>query len=134
MSSTTSNSFRRNLFAAAVKRETVTVPDLGTVEVRGMTAAQKGRVVNQAKTDADTIDLAAYYPALLIETVYDPESGSALFTVGDTEAIGAAPADLVEQLANIAQRLSGGGTEAKVLEKNSGATANDAISSASPSA
>lgn len=132
---------RTKLFAAQIKRELVELPSLDAiVEVRGLTAGARSRVLAQtqlekpASEDGATatggIDFEKYYPALLIETVFDPETNAPVFSVGDTEALNDLPADVVDTLAAVAQRLSGLGTAAKALEKNSDAIPSDATASA----
>lgn len=131
---------RERLLAANVRRDTLTLPvgDGGaaiTVEVRGVTAGARGRILNAARTDNGTLDFERYYAHLVIETAHDPESGEPLFAAADLEAVNALPSPLVAQLAELAEALSGLGAEnSEALEKNSAALPSDGTASSSPSA
>lgn len=131
-----SNARNTILGSAKVKRETVTLTIEGepvVVEVRGITAGGRGRLLNSARTDDGTLDFERYYAQLVIETAHDPASGQPLFGAADLDAVNALPAPVVQQLAEAAESLSGlGGGAAEVLEKNSAATGNVATASDSP--
>jgi len=121
---------RGSLFAATVKSEMVTLAELGvTVEVRGMPAGARGRVLNIARQEDNSMDFEKYFPALLTETVFVPGTDEKMFSAGDQEAINALPNGVVEKLSAVAQRLSGLGDAAKVLEKNSVPTTSAGTSS-----
>jgi hypothetical protein len=127
---TASASLRGKIFGASLKSEAVAIPELDTtVEVRGMSAGARGRVLNIARQEDNSMDFEKYFPALLIETVYDPETGTPLFSAADTDAINALPNRIVESISSVAQRLSGLGDAAKVLEKNSAPTTSAGTSS-----
>jgi len=126
------STLRSKLFGAAVKKEPLLIPELdATVEIRGMTAGAKGRVLTYSRIEGSTnaIDFERYTTRLVIESVYDPESGEQLFGPADSELIGSMPADVVEQMTDVANRLSGTASAAVVLEKNSAPTPTDDTSS-----
>lgn len=115
-----------------MRSEIVPLPDLNTsVEVRGVTAGAKGRLMNSSRDEEGVLDYERYYAQLVIETAYDPETHEKLFAEGDYEALNALPAHVVSTLANKAEALSGAGPAYAVLEKNSGATESVATDSAS---
>lgn len=126
----TKDALRGSLFRAAVKSELVTLTELGvTVEVRGMPAGARGRVLNIARQEDNSMDFEKYFPALLVETVFVPSSEEKMFSAADEEAINALPNGVVERLSAVAQRLSGLGDATKVLEKNSAPTTSADTSS-----
>lgn len=130
---------RERLLAANVRRQTtiVSFPSGETmlVEVRGVTAGARGRILNAARTEAGTLDFERYYAHLVIETVHDPETGQPLFGAADLEAVNALPSPIVQQLAEVAEVLSGlGAPNAEALEKNSAALPSDGTDSSSQSA
>src|ERR1041385_2091312 len=117
----------RLLAKGAIKSEKLTIDDI-TVEVRGLTAGQRGRLLNtgtREEVDEDgekqkTIDLEKLGPMLVIACVYDPDTGQPLFSEGDRDALGLMSAEFQDRLVEVASRLSGlGPNAAKAAEKNS---------------
>ncbi|CAB4169709.1 hypothetical protein UFOVP1305_40 [uncultured Caudovirales phage] len=91
--------------------EVVEVPEWGvTLLIRTPTLAARAsmikRFVNEDGT-SNANDLGAMYPALLIATVCDPETGAALFTTNDSDLILSKNGAIVDRIAQIALRLSG---------------------------
>src|SRR5690606_7303409 len=97
----------RILSAQDIQSERVHVPGWDVeVEVRSMTGAQRARVLQGATVDGE-VDLERLYPILLIETVYDPESGDRVFSPADRDALNAKNSGALERIAKVAMRLSG---------------------------
>ena len=130
----------RLLAKGAIKSEKLTIDDI-TVEVRGLTAGQRGRLLNtgtREEVDEDgekqkTIDLEKLGPMLVIACVYDPDTGQPLFSEGDRDALGLMSAEFQDRLVEVASRLSGlGPNAAKAAEKNSAPILSGTPSSTSP--
>ena len=100
-----------------VPSETVSIPGVGEVEVRGLTAAKrdkwemetfsnKGNTVRNIR--ASLVSLCLYH------------DGAPLLGPADVDALGELPAGLVDHLYDIASRVSGLGVkDREVLEGNS---------------
>jgi hypothetical protein len=108
-----------------VPQETVSVAEWGGVEilVKGMTAGQRGdwdvRVKRFSK-DSDNLNFSieAMIP-LLIQCLYDPETGNHIFESGDCEVLAEKSFNVLAALFDKALFLSGKGMEAqKVIEGN----------------
>lgn len=119
------STLRNKLFAAGSKRpsEVVTVVANGEplpVEVRSLSTAARGRVLNDClvKTDdGNEMDQVKLTPILLIECAYDPATGTPLFTAADVEALGEFPAGFLDPIVMAATRLSAlGETAAKEID------------------
>ena len=100
-----------------VKKETVVVEEWGGVEleIRGMTGKARARFLRDVvdpDSDEAEVDLEKFYPALLIATVYDPDTGKPLFEEGDEELINERSSAVLDKLGKIAQHLSGMDKEA----------------------
>ena len=116
-----------------VARETITVAG-SDIEVRGLTAGARGRLLNSARNEDGSLNFEQYFAALVIEASYDPEEGTPIFTAADLDAVNGLPVGIVEKIAETAQRLSGLGESAESLAGNSVATASAGSASDSPSA
>lgn len=95
--------------------EEVDVPEWGvTLTLRTPTVAERARLISRFTVNgtATTTDLAEMYPALLIATCVDPESGAALFTDADADLIRGKNGTVVESIATVALRLCGMGADA----------------------
>lgn len=103
------SSLREKILNADDRRsEQVDVPEWGvTVEVRGLSGADRAAFLADAVTDEGKVDFTRVWPSLLIAGVYDPESGEPVFQAADRDAINAKSAGVTERLAKIVQRLSG---------------------------
>ena len=112
-------SLREKILAAKdIRSERVHVPEWGVeVEVRSMTGAQRARVLQGATVDGE-VDLERLYPILLIETVYDPETGEPVFDAADRDALNAKNSGALERIAKVAMRLSGIDAGAEDAAKN----------------
>lgn len=102
-------SLRERILAAQdQKSELVEVPEWGvTVEVRSLSGKQRAHVLQTAVDRKGNTDLEKLYPALLVETVFDPEDGERVFRAEDRDAINARNSGALERVAQVAMRLSG---------------------------
>lgn len=91
-----------------IATESVKVPEWGlTVEVRGMTAAERTRIMNLAMKDGGDLDLQMVYPEIVIATAFDPETGMQVFDPSDRDALLGKAATAVDRIALAGMRLSG---------------------------
>lgn len=91
-----------------IASETVEIPEWTlTVEVRGMTAAERTRIMNLAMKDGGDLDLQMVYPEIVIATTFDPESGVQVFDPSDRDALLGKAATAVDRIALVGMRLSG---------------------------
>ncbi len=129
---------RSSLFAKGVpKVELLTIPDVGVVEVRGLTAGARGRLMLSAtvvdEDDNRHVDPVKLGPALMIACIYDATTHLPLFTEADRDALLEMDADFQDKMIEPAARLSGLGKGAtKVLEKNFATTMSASPSSILP--
>lgn len=102
---------------ATVPSEMVTVPGVGEVEIRGLTAAGRDEW-EQRIVSARGKTVRNIRASLVALCVY--ADGKPVFTSGDIEAIGELPAQIVDRLYDVASRLSGlGAKDQEELEGNS---------------
>lgn len=127
------NDLRQAFFDAKAASEIVHVLSQD-FEVRGLTLGARGRLQNASLREDGTLDYEKYFAAVIIEAVYDPETGARVFTEADRDMVNSAPVSVAEKIAGVVQRLSGLGETAEALAGNSVATANAEPASASPSA
>ena len=101
------------------------VPEWGVkVEVRGMTGAERTRIMDKAVGQTGDVNLQFVYPEIVIATSFDPESGEQIFSPNDRDALLAKSANALDRLASVGMRLSGFTQEsADVAGKDSSATA-----------
>lgn len=84
-----------------------------TVEVRGLTQAARGVLMNTCmKTNQETgenegMDVAKMQPELLLACAYDPTTGKKLFERTDMDVIGELSADYLDPIISKATQLSG---------------------------
>ena len=108
-----------SLREAALKRsgqvpsETVDWPQVGVVEIRGMTVRQARRFltsVSKTNRDGETeIDRDRFTAGLLVATCFDPASGERVFEDADRDAVDEMDASEVQAVTAVAMRLSGFG-------------------------
>ena len=102
-------SIRDQILAAEdIPSEKVTVPEWGvTVDVRGMTGAERTRIMDKATQNAGDVNLQFVYPEIVIATAFDPESGEQVFKPSDRDALLAKSATALDRIAAVGMRLSG---------------------------
>jgi len=107
-----------------IPSEMVDVPEWGVkVEVRGMTGAERTRIMDKATQNAGDVNLQFVYPEIVIATAFDPESGEQVFKPNDRDALLAKSATALDRIAAVGMRLSGFTAEsANDMGKDSSAT------------
>ena len=107
-----------------IPSEMVDVPEWGVkVEVRGMTGAERTRIMDKATQNAGDVNLQFVYPEIVIATAFDPESGEQVFKPNDRDALLAKSATALDRIAAVGMRLSGFTAEsADDMGKDSSAT------------
>ena len=76
------------------------------VEVRGMTGAERTRILDLAQSE-NGMNLQMVYPEIVISTAFDPETGEQIFTPADRAALLSKSANALDRLATVGMRLSG---------------------------
>jgi len=119
------------LGASDIRREQVHVPEWDVeVEVRGLTGAQRARLMKTSLDSKGAVDFEKMFPELLITSTFEPGTGQPVFTEADRDALGGKSGAALDRIAQAAMRLSGltpGAVEE--AEKNSDATPSDASTS-----
>ena len=93
---------KANAAAHAAKGTLVDIPGWGVkIEVRSMSIAEKGAL------DSVSADMAAFAPAVLIPTCYDPETGQRLWGKDDAAWLAEQPASVIEPLMLAGLKASG---------------------------
>jgi hypothetical protein len=102
-------SLRERILATQdITSELVEVPEWGvTVQVRSMTARERSQAIKAWSGDDDRVDLEQLYPVLLVQTVFDPETGERVFQPEDVDTLNTKNSAALERLAVVAVRLSG---------------------------
>jgi len=110
---------------ADIAKEKVRVPEWDAeLEVRGLTASARARVLQRSLNADGGLDLERLYPELVISSCFDPTSGEQVFREKeDRFVIGHKSAAAVERIAAVAMRLSGmRGDDVARATKNSDST------------
>lgn len=76
------------------------------IEVRGMTGAERTRILDLAQ-DEKGMNLQMVYPEIVISTAFDSETGEKIFTPEDRTALLSKSANALDSLATVGMRLSG---------------------------
>jgi hypothetical protein len=76
------------------------------IEVRGMTGAERTRILDLAQ-DEKGMNLQMVYPEIVISTAFDAETGEKIFTPEDRTALLSKSANALDSLATVGMRLSG---------------------------
>lgn len=97
------------LNAQDIPHETVTVGEWGdaVIEVRGMTAAERTRLMELAQGDDDKLNVKTIYPQIVIATCFDPETDAQIFTDADEALLLQKAATALDKVAEVGMRLSG---------------------------
>jgi hypothetical protein len=125
-------SLRDQILAAEdIPSEKVTVPEWGvTVDVRGMTGAERTRIMDKAVDQQGGINLQFVYPEIVIATSFDNETGEQIFKPSDRDTLLSKSAVALDRLAQVGMRLSGFTQDsADEAGKDSSATAIEGSSS-----
>lgn len=90
-----------------IPTEMVEVPEWGvTVEVRGMSGADRVRIFDVISVDGEVKAGNLYLETVLV-TAYDPESGVPVFGDDDRAALMQKSAQAIDRIARVGLRLSG---------------------------
>jgi hypothetical protein len=110
-----------------IPSEIVDIPEWGVkVEVRGMTGAERTRIMDMATKNAGEFNLQFVYPEIVIATSFDTETGEQIFQPSDRDALLAKSANALDRLASVGMRLSGFTAESSdSAGKDSSATATE---------
>lgn len=76
------------------------------IEVRGMTGAERTRILDLAQSDGG-MNLQMVYPEIVISTAFDAETGEKIFSPEDRTALLSKSANALDSLATVGMRLSG---------------------------
>lgn len=105
------------LAAKDIESQMVEVPEWDvTVEMRTPTVRTRGELIAEYMGDDAEIDYVRMYPALLVATAHDPETGDPLFTAADIDALAEKSAAAVERLGEVAVKMSGMEDAAKRID------------------
>ena len=107
--------------------ELVTVPEWNVkIEVRGMTGAERTRIMDMATESQGAMNLQFVYPEIVIATSFDPETGEQIFVPADRDILLSKSATALDRVAMVGMRLSGFTKEsADELGKDSSETASE---------
>lgn len=96
-----------------IPSEELEIPEWGvTILVKGMSAGERITLMQNAyDPNTQQVNMAAVYPDVLVACVYNPETGEAVFTNDDKQAIMAKSSAAVEKIASVGLRLSGIGKD-----------------------
>lgn len=102
-------SLRDKIFDAKdIQIEMVEIPEWDvTVEVRGMSGADRALIYSALSSDGGDINAAELFAETVIATAYDPETGARIFEPGDKTALMEKSAQAVDRVAKAGLRLSG---------------------------
>ena len=114
-----------------IPSEIVDIPEWGVkVEVRGMTGAERMRIMDMATKNAGDFNLQFVYPEIVIATSFDAETGEQIFKPSDRDVLLAKSANALDRLGSVGMRLSGFTAEAAdAAGKDSSATATEDLPS-----
>ncbi len=132
------------LNAKDIKTKIVPVPAWDCdLEVRGLTGAERDLITERARVketvindqgkpeEVTRVDDRTLKPLLVIASCFDPATGEKVFEDTDAEGIENKSAEALDIVVTEILKLNGMSTDvAKAIEKNSGATAGDASTSA----
>lgn len=91
-----------------IQSELVEVPEWDvTVEMRGMTGADRAAILQAAMLPGGGVDLQAFFPDVIIACAHDPETGARLFAAEDRAALMSKSGKAIDRLANSGLALSG---------------------------
>jgi hypothetical protein len=115
--------------------EMVPVPEWDvTIEIRSMTAGERAKFMGRFVGGNGNLDFESMYPACLIATAFDPDTGELLFDDTDVVWLKEKNGAILERLAQKAMEMSG--LDEKAVDragKDSSSTSTAGTSSSSPS-
>jgi hypothetical protein len=89
--------------------ELMVIPEWGDakIEIRSMTAGERSQMMQSVATPDGQVDFTAMYPAILIKSVYDPDTGQHIFNDSDAALVNSKNGGVVERIAIKAMKMSG---------------------------
>ena len=91
-----------------IPSEKVPVPEWGvTVEVRGMTGAERTRIMDKAVDQQGGVNLQFVYPEIVIATSFDDVTGEQIFKPSDRDTLLTKSAVALDRLAQVGMKLYG---------------------------
>ena len=86
----------------------IPVPEWGvSVEVREMKAKQRQMVIQSTNKPDGTRDMVRFYPLIVINSAFDPNTGMPIFEAADLDALNEGGGTVLERLCQVAVKLSG---------------------------
>lgn len=99
---------KRILETADIQSEMVEIPEWGVkVEVRGLTAAERAKLLQRAADPSGQLRLDRWFADLTIASTFDPETGERVFDPADRDALNSKSGSAVSKIVDVATRLSG---------------------------
>lgn len=98
------------LNAKDIESETITIKQWknAKIEVRGLNGQDRSKLLNDAiDQQSGKMNFEKLYPTLVIYTSYDPDSGERIFSEADRDFLNQKSGAALEQIANLALKLSG---------------------------
>lgn len=78
------------------------------MEMRGLTGMQRARYMEEAfDVSTGTANFERIYPALIIASAHDPDTGEMVFEMADRDVLNSKSAAALERVGKVAARLSG---------------------------
>lgn len=117
------------LNAKDLHEEIMNVPEWDTdIGLRSLSLARRNQLLNDAKGEDGKVDEQKLFPMLLIEMIFDPETGRQAFAVTDRDALADKSVGVIERIALKCLSVCGL-SKTDELEKNFERTeANDSAS------
>jgi hypothetical protein len=122
----------RILSAKDIQSQSLEVPEWGlTVEVRGMSGADRARIIEAAMTTDGGVNLQAFYPDVVISCCHDPETGERVFDPEDRIALMEKSGKAIDRIASLGLELSGMTEDAQKATGKGSSTTPKGVSSTS---
>ena len=91
-----------------IPKELVKVKEWGiSIEVRGMTGAERTRIMDKAVDQQGGVNLQFVYPEIVIATSFDDITGEQIFKPSDRDTLLTKSAVALDRLAQVGMKLSG---------------------------
>lgn len=95
------------------QRELVKIDEWGVeVEIRGMSGAARAAISQDAANNNGNIDMRRMMPEIVVQCVYDPETGERVFDGADKDIVMGKSGAALDKIVAAAMRLSGFGEKA----------------------
>jgi len=95
------------------QRELVKIEEWGVdVEVRGMSGAARATISQDAANNNGSIDFRKMMPEIVVQCVFDPETGEQVFDASDKDIVMGKSGAALDKIVAVAMRLSGFGEKA----------------------